>query len=618
MKQDLLTKNWWRAEEGEVHKRIYGSLQDLYASISRRDQYYSVTMRLYDTGRADDSFATYLWGNDDIFIDMIANTSQNICRSVIEASLSMICSNESRALFLADGGDFTSHSNAKKLDSIAWGVQHSNDWWSKAYRAMLQAFVVGNGFLKTRFEDDKICIEQVPAHQMIVDTRGLNPGDSPRRLYQRSFVDPECLIDMLDDMDLMTPEKYEAIINAIDKSPALAPGILVRGAVPVLEGWSLSPDGGRHIMCVEDCDLFDEPCEYHPFLIITAYPAQRSWYGLGLMSHLMPGQILFNDLLQRISDNIRFHSHATTLVENDSVDSVVANALGSVVNYTRTPPQLYAPNSVSPQVIDHARWIKELMADLIGMSDASVFGVKSSDRTSGTARQYVVDLEARRFLNAGKAWQQLAVQQADLTLRTLQDNATSSTKIKFPGKGPRAFDMIDWGDVKFERDNFIIKSYDIPILPALPAARLERLETLTAAQMITPAEAKYYMGNLDTQDMDRRNTAQADLADKQIEAILEKGDLVTPDPMQDLDVCLERANSSFALAQLQGIYPNAHIDALVNYIMNTEDLINQKKQDAQQQAMQAQAMQQPAMPESPGEPGMPPEPQGMPGLPPIQ
>src|SRR5690606_31656282 len=143
-------------------------------------------------------------------------------------------------------------------------------------------------------------------------------------------------------------------------------------------------------------------------------------------------------------------------------------------------------------------------------------------------------------------------------------------------------------DCSLGENYYEIRVYQVSALASSPQGKLQQLQEMMQAGMITPAQARR---QYDFPDLDRDNAvelAREDISQKVIDAALD-GRVISPNPYMDLEYLVRQGWKTHALAQLQGADPDTDLVVLTDVIGAAQDLLVKQAAEAQKKAAEMQA-----------------------------
>lgn len=533
--------------------------------------------------------------------------SHNIVASCIDTVHSRMQKNKPAPMFLPRAGDYRVRRKAIRLNTFVAGLFYENDAYALGAQVFRDGEIWGSGFAKGLIENGRFRFERVLESNLFVDPVEARET-KPRSLYQVKLVDRDVLLerfgrkDAIRDANSYTSEtSYESPDNRT-----------ISDQVRVFEGWRL-PDGperpGRHIIATCEGEvLLDEEwtLEVFPFVKFDWSEPVMGWMGMGIAEQLTSLQLELNLLLIAISRAHYFGMGKKLLVSaalglnpqsvgNDPRGSVIVakgpiagNAL--VIDPTILPAEIYA--EVERKT---ARAYQ-----LIGISQLSAAAQKPAGLNSGVAIREALDVENDRTQTVAEAYQNFFVNLAKLAIVMVGEHLKSQGRganyeVRAPGQG--SLKVVSWKDCELEPDDYALQCWPVSLLPQTPSGRLQTIQELIQAGMISPKAGRSLMALPDLDLWNREQDAAQDRIDMVIDHIIDESEYGAedaPDPFDDLAAIVETCQQQILLGKVDGLEPEK-LDLLQRYMADAKELMDK-----------AQA------PAAGGAPGTPQVPQGQP------
>ncbi len=573
-KQVQLTP-WWEDEKNS-HSGIQAILENLQYSQSVRSAANLRYARLY--------------GNLDIYglapyqyFRTVSQTSDalrggsrltfNVIKSVVDTVGSKIAKHKPRPLFLTNDGDWSLQQRAKRLNRFVQGVFYETDAYGKGQTAFRDAGIFGTGILKVYIKDARLCIERIIPEELIVDASESVYG-KPRSYYQVKHVDRQVLLRMF-------PDHEGAIRSVRNTSEQGAESQLTSDMIKVTEAWHLPSDkkakDGRHVIAIENDTLFSEEYkrEVPPFIIYHWTPPVLGFYGTGLAEELIGIQLEINKLLRQIQLSHHLLSTPKVLLENGSkiVSAHINNEIGAIIKYTGTPPQIVAFQTVHPEIYLHLERLYARAYEIAGVSALSAQAKKPSGLDSGRALREFSDIESERFAIQQQRYEEFYMELSrhiiELSREIVKEHG--GFRVKAPNK--KLIDEIDFKEVSLEDSSYILQCFPTNFLPATPAGRLQSVQELMTAGLISPSMGLALLDFPDLEGAMSLANANYNIVMSSLENIIEKGVYEAPEPYMDL-LTTKMLSQMFYLDAKSNKVDEDKLELLRRYVDATVALIN--------------------------------------------
>jgi hypothetical protein len=606
---DALTdQRWWLAEEGEVHRRLNASCDRLSAYQAERRELALHHARLWGAPTlAGLSCDDHLRARRSTQVDP---HEQNVIRNICSAVVSRITKNKPRPVFLTNGADPDTQQKAKALEKVNDGCFYAGKLYEKAPVTYRDCLIFGTGIFKVYpdLQNLRPAYERVFEFDLLVDPDDALYGD-PRSLVYEKTVDVQVAIETWAADD---PEKAEKIRQAAGKglgfSAALDSSVLMGSSSPyrvrVREAWHLPSSkkakDGRHVICVDGCDLFDEPWTRprFPFAVIYWTHPLVGFWGDGLCAEAASLQMQVNKTLRDIynAHDMNGKGYWTIPAGSSIKVSKIGTAYfgaGQTIEYTGTPPQYYAPTLISPEIYP---WLDNRVRTLYensGISQLAATSQKPAGLNSGEAIRAYADEQSERFIDQGRAYENWFLQLAELTIDACQDIAAyvkqHNEHVRKTGDGEEirftiqtrerdAIFEVDWSEVDMPRDSFILKVFPASMLPQTPAGRLAFVNDMMRLGM-DPEDAFALVDITDIEQYTNLRLSARKIIDENLEEMLRTGRQIWPEPFDNANYGLARGRQRYHLARKQG-YDESRLRCLRLWTLECYRLANTKPLDA--------------------------------------
>ena len=602
-----LNLHWWQEKDAE--ERMHGLIDmadGLEMNAAERHQANLRHARLFENVELDTltgaDYATSLvrqalYGAGVVRLNVIA--------ACIDTLGAKIAKNKPRPNFLTSGGSWKMQRKARNLDKFMRGLFYETQVHNKSKEVFNDACVFGTGFLYVYQNDDgRLDCERVMPDEVYVDDHDSMYG-KPRTMMRKKRVQREVLVAMFPECaaDIYDADQSENADHSLSKE-ARTP------SVDVWEAWHLPSKKGAgdgvHCIAIDGKELFHEEwkLDCFPFVRLPFKKRVLGFWGKGVAESLVGIQVELNRLILSISEQLRRKGKGRVFVQMGSKvnPNHLTNAIGDIVYYTGTPPQVDNSNAVSQEEFAQVDRLYQKAFQEVGLSELSVAAKKPSGLDAAVALREYSDIESERFALVHQAWEQFFLDYASLSLGLISKQyGWRGYKIQMPSK--RFVIQVDWRDINLDEDSYVMQMFPTSSLPQYPAARYQKVKEMRQDGFITDAVAKRLLEFPDIEAEMNLGNAAIDDADAVISAIMdeETPKMMPIEPYQDLQLIIERATAGYLFARhFEDIEPE-RLDMLRTLIDTA-----------------AAMLAPPPPPMGAGMPGMgaPPPPGGMPGMPP--
>jgi len=593
---------WWQSDKDDAHG-------DVFASVKRLDdvQSYRRSLNLHHLRMYSNRAASGLTGKSYTQNISDDRLKYNLVRSAIDAAVAHIGTKRPRPMYLTEAGNHSAKVRAKRLGQFVMGQFYATNQYMVSQDVFRNASIFGTGIQKFFEEGGVIGTESIFPDEILVDDEECRTAP-PRQLFHHKSVSREVLRAQF-------PEHKDAINGADVIREDDYSGESISDRVSIVEAWhkASGPDAkdGRHVICISNATLLDEEFTGEfPFAVWRWSKEPLGFWGTGIAEELAPLQVELNYLLGKVQ---KLMTLATTMwfEQKGSGIARLSNQDFSRNTYKGAPPQVV---NVQPVHVQYFQQIESIWAkgfQIIGLSQMHAQSERPAGLNSGTAIRTYHDIGSARFMHVGHRWENYHTREvAERILdqaRAVEERGDGDVRVLAAGN--KEIEEINFSDVSIERDKYVVKVFPTSLLPDTPQGKLEQIEALAKA---VPGIQEHLLELLDVPDLDsvrNRITAGNRLLEKHIEAMVDKGEPMTPLPFMKLEQALQQVTLAILQAEHDGVDEN-NIELLREYASVIEDMLAR----AQQPPPQAAPPQVDPSQQQPGEalpPG--PMPEGMMG-----
>jgi hypothetical protein len=568
---------WWLADKDRVHERVTSAIERIEPHDKGRRNRYLRHLRLFGNRNIRDlSPDGFRQSESDVAL------KYNLVKSVIGAAVAKIAASRHRPMALTIEGDYSLAKRAKQMTRFLDGEFSRGGVYQLSPQIFRDAAVMGPGVMKI-YEGAKhpvyghglIEYERTYPWELRVDPRDGHYG-APRTLYQVRSIDRYVLAEMFDDARHVVMDEKD--------TPAARFGAQVGGhdsdMVDVFEAWHLpssrSADDGRHVITVAGGTLLDEPWKRQtfPFAIFQFDRPMLGFWGDGMTEDLAPLQYELNLSLEKLQQCLHLMGVPRTFVERGSkiIGSHLDNDIGTVVEYSGTPPIFDVPASVPPELPGHIAQLKADGFEMQGVSRLGAQSQKPAGITSGRAINAMEDVETGRFSIPSRDYEAFHLAIAHQVVELVSEIAERDGGYKIKAFDHRSVELLDWQDVSLEDDAYQLRMFPTALLPTQPQAKLAAVQEMIASGMMGREDGLRLLDFPDLDQFTALATAPYEIVDQAIERMIERGEYVTPEPYFPLEFARTRVQQAYARERLREV-PEENLELLRNFIDDCSALL---------------------------------------------
>lgn len=567
------TRRWWTLSGMEQADAISATLQSMKGAQQARLMQHVIGARLYGNASLAMAFgvkADRFAGAAPFLRDRIA---YNVVQSAGDTVTARVARDKPRPYFLTSGGDYRMQRKARRLNKLVEGVLYEARAYDLGQEIFRDAFVLGDGVIHVFASGGRVAFERVLSSELWVDEAEAFYG-FPRQMHRTKPVDRSVVRDLLyqwakdDRFNRKGLEDREEALRTVEATLVddRLTGQRVADLVEVRESWHLpdgpdatedDPKGGAHVISIANCVLLSEPW-VKPCFPFARLPWSRRLYGYwsqGGAEQLQNIQLEINKLLQLIQRSFHLGGTFKILLENGSkvVTEHLSNEIGAIVKYTGTPPQYVVPPMVQVEIFSHLVTLKQAAYEIVGVSQLSATSQKPAGLNSGKALREYDDIQSDRFAIVSQNYQQLFVDLARLAVSVVEDITAGRRAYKVRAPSGRAVEEIDWRDVALPEDAYVLKCYPVSSLPRDPAGRLQTVQELMQAGLLSPRTGKRLLDFPDLEAVEGLQNAAEEYLIATLDRIVDGDGMVVPEPYDDLNLARELGLEYYQRGKLQGL-----------------------------------------------------------------
>lgn len=630
MQGTMIDRAWWLAKErGEdPHVALWPLCQQIKQKLGTLTDNTQKLMSVYQFGYKDG--VGYHDGAHPQLTDTVL--AYNHAQNAIHTVHSRITAQQIALMPLTESGSHVQRKRARQLGKALDGELEESNRTKLDYNVTLDYLVTDHGYgaayVYTHF--GRVRVESVPAEEVYDDPAEVRYGE-PRCRYRRWLIDRYVAMEKYGTPPPKGEEdpyygSWKERARAIEEAPAapIRPGEVAdsHALIEIWVAWHLrsrpasddlaedGSDDGYEAVVMQDATLDFRPWKRDRFPIVKCIPRPRprSTCGMSMMRAIAPAQREH----EKVTVGIQKSNNAvgTGIMAEKGAglsEAEITNGKGTYLEvadgYIGRVKE-FNPAAVNPQTYQYRDGIAREMLESYGISrfSASSQVPAGLSQASGKALQVFEDQEDKGLRPFYVARDQFYVDLAWVIVDEVRDLVEHNPKYtaKHKGKSGRV-ELIPWKEILKDKNDFAITVFPVSLLSKSPAAKFAQLNELLAAQAITIQQFKRLFGLPDLEAENALDTADEDLIDSWIDAILLHGKMRSPESFNDLSLVVARCRKAYNLySQDEYEIPEDRLKLLRQFIANAEAM------DASRKELEAARNMPPAPPGPPMEP-MPPD-----------
>jgi hypothetical protein len=546
---------------------------------------------------------------------------RNVLKSIVDTLVAKFVTNESKATFDVDDGDFNDSMKAQNLDRFCFGEVYRLKLYEKNEIALLDAARCGDGWVKFYARDKKVFAERVFPVEMRLDPAQCVSGP-PRDLWQIRYIARHQAMAYYNDF----ADQIEKLPR--EQPPYPYPGT-PRDIVRLVEAWHL-PDsddgeGGRYMLACGDVLLRADKYtrKDFPFVRFTWNQNPMGGYGIGLAEELVPLQSELNKLKARHLKGLHIHGLPRVFMAAGSEldPEELTNSPVQIWRYTGQPPQTDLSPCVAPELVAEEEALVNQMWQLAGVSPLQAGTDMPSRMDSRPGLREYAALSDEKHAMPSKAWDRGILDGNRHIIAIAREIVAEHGNYEAMGAAKDFINTLDFKDCDLEDERFRIKLQNTNLLPTTPAGKRLGIKDLADAGAFDDDKQALWTVLAGAPDIDAvigDKTAGQQLVKKQVYVMMEKQKYFGPDKTQDAAYARKFVNNAMQrlLLQTNGLNDKSgKPDKKVVEIYNLLDRYSQDCDDILQAAIaEQQAQMMAAQPAQPGAMNGPGGPAPSPGI----
>lgn len=610
--KEYLTTRWWLQEKPED---IAGQLASRVDRIRQRHKYRK-SMDQFHARLYDGSVGVFAQGLD---VDGEYDPAQlpfNVVRNGVDTLIAMVSKNRPLPQVITDGADYKQRKMAERMSKGIEGSLYKAKFWHLRPTILRDAGIFGTGITRQYRIGKRIFIERVLPMEILVD-RADGARGQPRAIYfvrtRDRFVladeAPEAMRQAILDAAPCDHNEHEFVWldENEDRLLLIDAYRLPDNSEDVEDGGKAR--GGRHVTMVRGVQepLVDESWDkpYFPFSFVRKSEPVAGFWGTGIAQEMAGFQLEINTVADKLQSahHVMGGGHILVQTGSDIIDSDITNGIGHIIKYKGQKPEWHSPTPVNEATYRYLQDLGTFALQYSGISQMSAQSTKPPGISAARALLVLDDIETQRFMVFARSDEEWVMDIGNQIIDLLAEIASEDKDFTINVPGEREMVPIKWKENELERQAYVLQVFPTSLLAKTPSARLQMVQDLFNAKVI---DRSMFLKLLNAPDLNAEQDLEAagrDVADAQIQKMLDATDPEAPDAFehpedaQDLVYSMHRAQAQLNMARMRGV-KEGNRQLLRDYIAECKRLLDV-------------AMQPPpgvAPPGAPGEvpPGMPP------------
>lgn len=473
------------------------------------------------------------------------DTVLNVVRACADTVRAELIQSRPRPIFMPAGADWSIRRKCQQMTRFLEGLYTEQAFDRTASSVAMDAILFGTGIVRICLENGRPELQRVMPWEVWVDEQDGYYG-RPRSLYLLRYVNKDTLLalypDQADAIERSSPDDRRWTRIGTDAQ------------IPVVEAWHLpttkDSGDGRHTIACDQGVLFDEPWEHDwfPFAMMRWKTPICGFWGGGLASELYEIQCDLNRVVEAVQIGQRLNTWPRIAAPRSAQVNFeqFTDEPGTFLEFSGpTAPFALSWPGVSPEIYQWVRGQIEWAFQFSGVSMSAARSEKSAGVTSGRAIQMESNLQSRRFLDVQRAFEQLYIDTARVTVGMMEHESANDSGLEVVWQGKYRAERIKWGQARLNESSYLIRLTPVNALPQTPAGRVDQISNLMSSGFAQQAGAPLpllirALDNPDAESLLGPISVSYDLVERICEDLLEMGEdgYRRPEPFFNLSVCL--------------------------------------------------------------------------------
>lgn len=545
---------WWDAPKKAVHNVVLRYVQQIEQEQGDIFDRFVKLEQLYDPNTPD--------GDGEV-----GHVQENVIATGVDTLTAVITSTDIRARVMTDGADWGQRRRARHLEFYAEELKVELGIMSKCRRSAKESYKKGMGLTKWSTVFDEPRVEHVAVENVVVDQNECRDGKEPMQFHQWDTVDA-------DELMARFPKSKEAIKRARGRRTDWGRNYWQRPAhhVAVLYSWrmAIGKKGtkwyvpGRETIVIDGHDLLDQDYEEQapPFACLVNSVRQKSWYGISSAERVMGIQKALNRRNKQIERILDQNAVLTTYIRPaDANLTVKTHRIGALAVVKGDYPQTPNPPIVSGETYQDKATLRTSGLEEMAIPQTTARATKPAGLDSAVALREHKDQTTERHAEKELGFEQLVLDTIKGALSMCKKlGKKAPTMIRRGRFGAR---QIPWNKVDMREVGIQLAAASN--LNRTPAGRVQAVIEYAQAGIISQDEARELLQHPDLEAALSRYTAALEAVEYDLDEIAD-GNIVTPDPMMNLDMCHWRGQMDYQRWTREGA-PEEIVETLRNYIV---------------------------------------------------
>lgn len=497
----------------------------------------------------------------------------NVIQNAVDSLVAKVCKNRPRPMFQTTEGPYELREAVENCDKYVDALFYRQEYYHTTFPGkVLDAAVYGLGVTKVHEVDNQCVIDRTYPWEMILDDRECMYG-APVRIGQRKWYDKQLVFDLWRRKGKDDSEWNEDLECAIDSSANDSGWDDLdkdesSDQVLVFEGWRQpTPETkGKLLRCIrgKTLSLEDTRDRESAFNFLRPEAQSMGFWGIGLVEKVATIQKEINRIIQDVQKAMHLLAKPHWMVEASSnvLAAHLNNDMATIIKYQgATPPQVYVPQAMSPEVYGHLDRLVKAIYEITGVSQLSAQSQKPAGLNTGVGIRTYLNIESERFNNFVRASDESVAKDAFKAAKVVGGLRKPNDLLAKAQRG-NTLERIAW--TPLDLDNISVQVAPASKLPDTDAGRREYALELAQYNIARPDEVFEMLQWDDTEAFAKRRLAARRNVERDIIKI-RRGERVIREAIGDHETAVQIMTDAYEEAKHDNV-PQERLAVMRQYI----------------------------------------------------
>jgi hypothetical protein len=564
---------WWDADQ-DPHVKVWEICKTLWEQHAHVRAGMRDNLSRYLNRIVPDLVSDQYWDQKP------ANSSTNLCGSVVDTLCSRVGTQKTRVQFLTSGATYSERRKNKRRSLFSFGLQATVGQHAVNRAAFRDALIMSRGFTVPEVDEAtdttpaSITATRVLPFEILVDQLDAKNG-KPSHMYRVKSMSRSVLIDLYPDFeDAIKEAEILRRDDGRDRKRDLDVDV-----VTVIEAWRLptrkGSGNGRHVLALSSATLQDGVYDGMEFPIksLSCSDPTLGYWAPSIVEGLANVQDDIDALEGKERRQAEQGSYNVYITPGSKVKARnITNTDGQCIEVEGAEiPRHESVNAINPALGPLIERKIQNAYRICGISQFMAQNQKPSGLDSAPAQREFHDNEELRISDILQRYDEF---QVEVVLGLFESVKSIGEGYEVLVNKGRSGEKIKFSDIDLPEGEFIAQPYLANFLPTTPSARTQKIVEMMQDGTISQAAGVALSDDPDLEAAFEELTAPTREVENAIELMLEHGKTVMPSIYTDLSIAGPKVHRAILEAQLSGERED-RIQLMMNYLSACEELMKQ-------------------------------------------